>query len=91
MLTKNDPTQLQSHTNSIDLVSMDLYADLPLAKGAKASSALDADGKPKASLSSTSSGVFFTSSVLITQLNLYLNRPINSCLKSPNSCLFLAL
>ncbi|KAF4145290.1 RNA recognition motif-containing protein [Phytophthora infestans] len=34
---------------------MDLYADLPLAKGAKASSALDADGKPKASLSSTSS------------------------------------
>ncbi|KAG1688149.1 hypothetical protein DVH05_004019 [Phytophthora capsici] len=34
---------------------MDLYADLPLAKGAKASSALDADGKPKTSLSSTSS------------------------------------
>ncbi|KAG7385321.1 Splicing factor 45 [Phytophthora pseudosyringae] len=34
---------------------MDLYADLPLAKGAKASSALDADGKPKAALSSSSS------------------------------------
>ncbi|CAH0476379.1 unnamed protein product [Peronospora belbahrii] len=34
---------------------MDLYADLPLAKGAKMSSALDADGKPKASLPSTSS------------------------------------
>ncbi|CAI5732786.1 unnamed protein product [Peronospora destructor] len=32
---------------------MDLYADLPLAKGAKTSSALDADGKPKTSLSST--------------------------------------
>ncbi|RLN50190.1 hypothetical protein BBJ29_000494 [Phytophthora kernoviae] len=34
---------------------MDLYADLPLAKGAKTSSALDADGKPKASLSTKSS------------------------------------
>ncbi|KAE9329684.1 hypothetical protein PR003_g15495 [Phytophthora rubi] len=34
---------------------MDLYADLPLAKGAKASSALDADGKPKTALSSTNS------------------------------------
>ncbi|CAH0492752.1 unnamed protein product [Peronospora farinosa] len=34
---------------------MDLYADLPLAKGAKTSSALDADGKPKTSLSSTNS------------------------------------
>ncbi|CAI5703456.1 unnamed protein product [Peronospora effusa] len=34
---------------------MDLYADLPLAKGARTSSALDADGKPKTSLSSTNS------------------------------------
>uniref|UniRef100_A0AAV1UH18 RRM domain-containing protein n=1 Tax=Peronospora matthiolae TaxID=2874970 RepID=A0AAV1UH18_9STRA len=34
---------------------MDLYADLPLAKGAKAPSALDADGQPKTSLSLTSS------------------------------------
>ncbi|TDH65307.1 hypothetical protein CCR75_000674 [Bremia lactucae] len=34
---------------------MDLYADLPLAKGAKASSALDVDGKLKVSISSSSS------------------------------------
>ncbi|KAI9921415.1 hypothetical protein PsorP6_002053 [Peronosclerospora sorghi] len=34
---------------------MDLYADLPLAEGAKSSSALDANGKPKTSLSSTGS------------------------------------
>ncbi|CEG47685.1 mRNA splicing factor [Plasmopara halstedii] len=34
---------------------MDLYANLPLAKGAKASSALDADGKPKTSLTSANS------------------------------------
>ena len=40
---------------------MDLYADLPLAKGAKTSSALDADGKPKTSLSSTNSGGLFAS------------------------------
>jgi hypothetical protein len=37
---------------------MDLYADLPLAKGAKASSALDADGKLKTALPPTSSSTF---------------------------------
>ncbi|CAI5732745.1 unnamed protein product [Peronospora destructor] len=45
---------------------MDLYADLPLAKGAKTSSALDADGKPKTSLSSTSS-VWVSAPLMVPQ------------------------
>ncbi|KAL3667942.1 hypothetical protein V7S43_006819 [Phytophthora oleae] len=55
---------------------MDLYADLPLAKGAKASSALDADGKPKASLSSTSS-VWSSTPLMVPQAakNKANNRP----------------
>ncbi|KAG6613647.1 mRNA splicing factor [Phytophthora cinnamomi] len=55
---------------------MDLYADLPLAKGAKASSALDADGKPKAALSSTSS-VWASAPLMVPQAakNKSNNRP----------------
>lgn len=45
---------------------MDLYADLPLAKGAKASAALDADGKPKASLSSANS-VWANAPIMVPQ------------------------
>ncbi|ETN22735.1 hypothetical protein, variant 2 [Phytophthora nicotianae INRA-310] len=58
---------------------MDLYADLPLAKGAKASSALDADGKPKASLSSTSS-VWASAPLMVPQAakNKNNNRPTAS-------------
>ncbi|KAG6966048.1 hypothetical protein JG688_00006958, partial [Phytophthora aleatoria] len=59
-----------------NLVAMDLYADLPLAKGAKASSALDSDGKPKASLSSTSS-VWASAPLMVPQAakNKSNNRP----------------
>ncbi|KAG7394496.1 Splicing factor 45 [Phytophthora boehmeriae] len=45
---------------------MDLYADLPLAKGAKTSSALDADGKPKAALS-TKSSVWGSAPLMVPQ------------------------
>ncbi|OWZ15695.1 hypothetical protein PHMEG_00010615 [Phytophthora megakarya] len=65
---------------------MDLYADLPLAKGAKASSALDADGKPKTSLSSTSS-VWASTPLMVPQAakNKSNDRPITNTSMLPSA------
>uniref|UniRef100_H3HEF3 RRM domain-containing protein n=1 Tax=Phytophthora ramorum TaxID=164328 RepID=H3HEF3_PHYRM len=62
---------------------MDLYADLPLAKGAKASSALDADGKPKTALSSTNS-VWASAPLMVPQAakNKNSNRPTSMTISS---------